>query len=711
MARLLVFLVAAATLLPHGFAAAETPVRITGFPADVEVVADRIEELGPDNLLVATGSVEVTRGRARILADRVEVNRGTGDSVATGHVILYDGDDRLSGRRLDYNLKNGTGVLYDGRAQAEPYYRLTGERMERLDESLYKIYRGTFTTCEDDPPPWSVHLGTATADFDDMLIGRNASVWVRGVPVVPFLPVFATALGRQRQTGFLAPTVGSSTLRGFSAKLPFYWAISDSQDLTVSLDGYSKRGVGANAEYRYLLGGGARGLASGFFIQETEVTQDLRGFAHWIHTWQVDPTLSLKVDVNHTSDNDLFRQYADGLYERSLQRAESNVFLTKRLGPWNFVGNAFWYQDLTTTHPVELQRLPDLRLSRVRQPVGGLPWALWDFESSAVYFVRAAGSEGARLDLHPRVTAPFRPLGLVTIAPFVGARATSYDQKVVGTKTLYAEQVPVEETADRFRTRALGETGADLETRATRVYELNAGGIQSVLHSIEPRVNYTFTDGVNKHKNPQWDSLDALGRLNTWTYSLTNRLTAKTGAGPDEQPVRWELARLVLAQTFDDDAGRRPLGDLTGDLIIDPNRYLRLRADAAYSGYHHDAIQRVDSDVALILRDLTATIGTRYDGPGKIDYIRGEGRLRLSQYLTLRGSTNWDTRSDVFVENRVGADIRFQCWGLSFTYLNRARASVLSATGGPSSRADQEFRFTLNLLGVGPIGAQASVAQ
>src|SRR5207244_779509 len=137
-----------------------------------------------------------------------------------------------------------------------------------------------------------------------------------------------------------------------------------------------------------------------------------------------------------------------------------------------------------------------------------------------------------------------------------------------------------------------------------------------------------------KHKNPQWDSIDALGRLNTWTYSLTNRLTAKTGAGPDEQPVRWELARLVLAQTFDDDAGRRPLGDLTGDLIVDPGRYVRLRAD-----------------------------------------------------------------------------VRFQCWGLSFTYVNRARASVLSATGGPSSRADQEFRFTLNLLGVGPIGAQASVAQ
>src|SRR5207237_9403635 len=118
MARLLVFLVAAATLLPYGFAAAETPVRITGFPADVEVVADRIEELGPDNLLVATGKVEVTRRRARILADRVEINRGTGDSVETGRAILFAGVDHQSGSRLEYHLKKGTRELHGGRYQA-----------------------------------------------------------------------------------------------------------------------------------------------------------------------------------------------------------------------------------------------------------------------------------------------------------------------------------------------------------------------------------------------------------------------------------------------------------------------------------------------------------------------------------------------------------------------------------------------------------------
>src|SRR2546428_14093913 len=133
MARLLVFLVGAATLLAPGSAAAETPVEITGGPTDVNIVADRIEEIGPENLIVATGNVEITRGNSRIIADRVELNRGTGDSVSMGHVIFYDGADRLSGPRLDYNLKNGTGVVYDARAESEPYYRRTGERMERLD--------------------------------------------------------------------------------------------------------------------------------------------------------------------------------------------------------------------------------------------------------------------------------------------------------------------------------------------------------------------------------------------------------------------------------------------------------------------------------------------------------------------------------------------------------------------------------------------------
>jgi LPS-assembly protein len=697
----LVFLVLAAAVVAAGIADAQTPVEISGGGGPVDILADQMEQPAPD-LLIATGNVEITRGPTRLSADRVELNRATGDAVATGRVIFYDGQDRTTGERIDYNIKTGTGVIHNARAFSAPYYRLSGERLERVDEGVYKVYRGVFTTCEDDPPIWSVGLGSATADFDAYLFGRNASFRVLDVPILP-LPVFATALRRERQTGFLPPTFGNSSLRGYFAKVPFFWAISDSQDLTVSLDAYSLRGAGANAEYRYVLSHRAQGSATGFFIQETELKDDLRGYVRLRHNWTVDPALSLKADLNHVSDDDLFREYADRLHERSLQRTDSNLFLTKRSQQWNFVANLFWYQDLTTSRSVELQRLPDLRLTGVSQPVPGLRGALWDFESSAVHFVRDVGSEGSRLDIHPRARMPFRPFGLFTITPFAGARTTTYDQKVVGTETMYREARVVEATDDRVRTRALGEAGADFEARAIRVYDVNAGGIARMAHQIEPRVNYTFVDGVNKDQLPQWDSIDALGRTNSFSYSLTNRLIAKSTAAPDEQPVKWELARLVLANSYNADQGdsERPFGNVTGDLIVDPNRYVRFRADAAYSIDDKDGFQAVNSDIGLQFQDLTASIGTRWNGPSDITFIRGEATARLSQYLTLRGASDWDAAQGVFVENRVGTDIRFQCWALALTYVNRSQAST------PSVETDHEFRFSLDLLGIGAIGSRA----
>lgn len=710
MARLLVFLVLAATVVVAAVAHAQTPVDLGAGGGDVDILADHMEQPAPD-LLIATGNVEITKGNTRLSADRVELNRATGDAVATGRVVFFDGQDRMTGQRIDYNIKTGTGVIHDAKAFSAPYYRLSGERLERLSESVYKIYRGVFTTCEDEPPVWSVSIGSGRADFDDYLFGQNAAFRVLDVPILP-VPVFAAALRRERQTGFLPPTFGNSSARGYFAKVPFFWAISDSQDLTVALDSYSERGVGLNAEYRYVLSRNAQGLASGFFIQETEVEDDLRGFAHVRHNWTMDPTLSLKVDINRVSDDDLFREYGDRLHERSLQRADSNVFVTKRWSQWNFVANAFWYQDLTTPRPIELQRLPDVRLTSVSQPIPGLRGAVWDFESSAIRFVRDVGSEGDRLDLHPRARMPFRPFGLFTVTPFVGARTTTYDQKVVGTETRYSENRQLELTRDALRTRVLGETGADLEARASRIYDVDAWGIARMAHQIEPRVNYTFVDGVNKDRLPQWDSVDAITRTNAFTYSVTNRLIAKTPAGPGETPVKWELVRFVLGQTFNadvSDAGR-PFGNVTGDLIVDPTKYVRLRADAAYSVYKHDAIRSVNSDIGLVFPDVTASIGTRFNADSNIEFYRAEATGRVSRYLSLRGSSDFDADKGVSVENRVGADIHFQCWALALTYVYRPNAS-LAPSGTQTTGSDNEFRFSLDLLGLGALGGQTGFTQ
>ena len=184
----------------------KTAVTVRAGGQEADVIADQIEERGgPNNLLIAVGNVELTQGTTRLLADRVELNRDTGDAVAQGKVVFFDGQDRLVGDRVDYNLKTGTGVVYNGSTFSAPYYHLSGEQMDRVGEGIYNIRRGVFTTCEGDDPAWSFKIGSAIADLESLVYGWDASFLVRDIPVIPWIPFFAAAIRRERQSGFLFP--------------------------------------------------------------------------------------------------------------------------------------------------------------------------------------------------------------------------------------------------------------------------------------------------------------------------------------------------------------------------------------------------------------------------------------------------------------------------------------------------------------------------
>ena len=665
----------------------QVPVVVPTVGGDVTVLADRLEEIGPNGLLVATGNVEITRGRSRLMADRIEINRATGDAVAQGRVVFYDGEDQLTGRRVDYNLRTGTGVVYEAEGRVAPYYRIAGERMDRLGESVYRIQRGLFTTCQDDPPTWSFKFGSATADLEDFVYGTNASFWVKNVPLIPFVPFFAAAIRRERQTGFLFPRLGTSSDKGFHAEIPFFWAISDSADATIAPIVYTDRGAGLSLEHRYALSTEQRGSSSGFVLQESERNGATRGLGSIKHDWQMAPGLSLTVDVNAVTDDRVLEEYGDPLQQRSSQRVESNVFLTRTWESWNFVANAFSYQDLTTRRPVELHRLPDLSVQGVRQPIPGLPGVLWEMDAGYVNFVRDVGSNGHRLDLHPRVSRPFSPGGVFTVTPFVGGRLTAYDKAVVGTRTTKGVDGVIEVTEDETRLRRLLEAGTDVETQFTRVYSTGGTwGIDAVLHRIEPRLTYTWITGKDLERLPVWtEGIDRIPDTSRVEYSLTNRIRARTAALADAETVRWEAVRFAIGHSYD--LRRERAGDLTGTVIVQPTDRVRLRADVAHS-VHGQGVQSATSDLLIRVDPVSFTVGSRYSDPGNFNFLTSGVVLDVSQYLTLRNTNFFDARTRTFVESRASADIRFDCWALTVEYVHR-------------QNRDDELLFAVNLLGVG----------
>ena len=672
----------------------QVPVTVQTSGGDVTIVADQLEQAAPD-LFIATGNVEVTKGSTRLMADRVELNRATGDAVAQGRVIFYDGEDQLTGQRIEYNMKTGTGVVYQAEAHGAPYYRLTGEKMERLGESVYRVQKGVFTTCDGDPPDWAFHFGSATADLNEFLYGTNASFWVRNIPLIPFVPFFAAAIRRERQTGFLFPKFGQSSRRGFYAELPFFWVIDDSQDLTFAPLTYTSLGEGFTLEYRYIQPDNQRGRFGGFFMQETAKHDASRFVGTTRQDWKLGPRTTLKVDVTGVSDDHVLSDYGDDLYQRSSQRVESNIFVTRTWDTWNLVGDLFFYQDLTTRRPVELNRLPDIRLVGTPQPLHDVPGVLWQFEGSAVRFVRDVGSDGGRVDVHPRVSRPI-PLDVLTLTPFVGGRLTGYDRTVTGFRTSRGVDGPLETTNDDTRLRRLFEAGGDLETKVTRVF--NTGGvwnIDALLHTIEPRVTYTWITGKGQDRLPQWTpGLDNIDDTSLLEYSLTNRIRGRTIALANAEPVRWELFRLTLGHAYD--LRKDAWANAFATLIVAPTPTTRFRSDLTYDPAA-DNFPSVTADLSTAIPGGQLNVGVRYSDPANITFLQGGFNVSPWAWLTTRGSINWDLRTSTFAENRLAMELHWQCWALAIELINRAKR-------------DDEIRFTLNLLGVsGPISTRVGL--
>lgn len=687
--------------------------------APVSVFADRIENFEADRLLIAEGRVELVQGEVRLEANRLEVNTETGEAVAAGRIVFFDGRDRLVGERLEYNLRTGTGVVYKGEGFAEPHFFFSGARMERFGEKAYRLTDGAFTTCEDESPAWSVHWGQATAYVDDYIWGTNASFWVWKIPVIPFIPFFGASLRKDRHSGCLTPTFGTSSTKGFTFRQPVFWAIDDSQDLTLIPTVYEKRGVGLGATYRYVRKETSRGDISGFGLYDTNVNEP-RGVAGLRHDEQLTPRLTLKADLAYVSDNQYFNEFGDSLNQRSTQRLESNLSVTQRWEKWNLVGRLFAYQDLTTTQPVELQRLPEITLNAFQQPTPWLRGLLYQLESSYVNFVRDVGSDGQRLDLHPQLSYPFSPGGFFTVTPRVGLRETIYDTKAIGLEV--DRGFVVQKTSKTFVDRTLFETGVDLEARAYRVFDVGALGIQKVQHVIEPRISYNYLSDADSQDLPQFDGIDTIRSSNGVTYSLTNRLKARA-VGTDDKPGRvWELLRLTLSQAYDLDSPPRvtptsPIGqppvtpitptsdgalepkrlsDLTADLILEPAFGLRFRGTAAIDPYEQ-RFRSLITDVAYETAVWRVAFGTRHGDGAELQFVQGSVEARFATRWRLRFTTNYDVQGSRVIENRLEAEYREQCWAVTGAYINRTD--------------ENEFHVTVNLLALGQYGFGQSLSQ
>lgn len=243
----------------------ETERERQGTQKQMLVQANEIDYDYSNKRVAAVGNVQIYYGGSTLEADKVIYDETTKRLHAEGNVRLTEEDGKVTyGQIMDLSDNYRDGFVDSLRLDAPDQTRMAAARAERSSGNYTVFYSGVYTACEpckDDPrkpPLWQVKAARIIHDQNEkMIYFEDASLEFWGHPIA-YMPYFSTPDPTvKRKTGFLVPTVSSSSKYGVAVEVPYYWALAPDYDVTVAPMLTTKQGPLMQAEYRQRLINGA----------------------------------------------------------------------------------------------------------------------------------------------------------------------------------------------------------------------------------------------------------------------------------------------------------------------------------------------------------------------------------------------------------------------------------------------------------------------
>ncbi len=636
--------------------------------APIHVTADQLEYR--DGIYHAQGSVVVIQGPMKISADAVFLNNETGKLHAIGNVHVTDKESQMNAAEMTLDVDTKLGVLYNGRLFIkQENYHVYGTEIERRELDDYLFRDASFTACDcPEDPDWRIRSRQIRLHLDQNIVARDVVFYVGNVPIV-YLPYFTYPM--KRQTGLLVPRFGYSTRHGFKINQPFFWAISQHQDATLSFDHQGGKGDGVEIEYRYVQSKDLQGtLETDYFYDEEK--RVARWDVRYNHKQRLSEQVDARLDIRYINQRNNFLELSEQTSERAQQNLESNLFVAYRGDLFLAYALARYTLDLTTPNNNNtLQRLPELGMSLIEYRLGASPLYL-NFDGSAVNFWRETGFSTQRVDLYPKISWPIPLSDFATVTPWAGFRKTWYSRGNLETHPLDRDILPI---------------GFHLNTRYDRMWG-------TMTHLIRPSLMYEHIDVGRQPDVLQFDDLDRLFDRQSVTVSLTQRLLEDNGDGPLIEKVFSQLTESYNIHKDDSGAtstGERPYSDLRWELKVKPTSFFSMEVDSFYNLDRH-ALSSLNTDLNFNLRSYaTASFGQRYTKAGSISkkgdlfnpmYLGDRETASPVQFLTekvviktpwgvhLASRAYYDVRQGKLVEIAYGLQFESQCWNITVTYLD-----------------------------------------
>ncbi|HSF91962.1 MAG TPA: LPS assembly protein LptD [Paracoccaceae bacterium] len=601
----------------------------------VNLIADDVYVESGTNVLVARGNVQIFYDGAVLTAEELRYDGENEQINAVGPIRITAPDGTVvtaDFAELSADLRQG--LVKGARLLLGAQLQIAAKELSRDGDRFSTLENAVTSTCivcdENQTPAWEIRAKKVTHDAQKKrLYFEDAEFRLFGVPVtyIPYISLPDPTV--KRASGFLLPNFRSSSIYGLGFEVPYYWAISDHSDATISYFWTTSDADLLDAEYRLrFLGGGLDLMATTATFGDSGIFR--RGKLAALATVPLPLDFVLEADIQRVSDNAFLREYDIS----NTDRLESIVTASRIQNDSAIIADFVIFQslrDIDSTEPVTAI-LPEIRYDR-----------FWDAEfgtfnvaANGLGLLRDNGRDVLRFGATGTWNRLFRTTNGMFFETGAGAGADYY---LVANDATYPE--PLEKLAGSVSAlwrwplaRPFGDGTFIFEPIVQLVYSdvYAPNGMPPNEDSLQ--VEFNETNLFTENRFPGLDANETGGRLNVggnlefplwggWTFGASGGmvLRAEPTAVFDEGTGLSETASdLVAAVSFGD-------GDfLQSDTRVLFNSSLEFSRAETDIQISYGRVQ-VDSALVYLAPDLNAGATS----------ARSEGQLNVGYEL----SDNW----------------------------------------------------------------------
>ena len=493
-----------------------------------------------EDIVLKAAFIELDSDKNTVYACSLK-NDSTG--VQFGFPVFSEKGKSFTANELTYNFDTKKGIINGVKTQEGEGY-LLGQKIKKMPNDVVYASRGRYTTCDHDPPHFSIRANRIKTIPNDKIVTGPAVLEFAGVPTPLAVPFGFFPNQSKQSSGLIFPFYGESANQGFFLKNGgYFFAISDYLNVSITGDIYTRGSwnVKANSNYkmRYKYSGsfdvGYSSLKSGNHL--TGTFSDFRDFSvRWQHRQdpKVNPKMKFSANVNagtgtyqqnnFSNDSDylkntlnsrinLSRTFTNSSLGVDLKHSQST--LTKRvdlsLPAINYSVNKFY----------PFKRLNSSSKSKWFDKIGISYNSKFDNKLSiadSLLFNKNTFSEfnnGMRHEIP--ISTSFNALKYLTISPSFRYLERWYFDRI---EKQWKNNELITDTVNGFFRAYNYSFNLSTSTKIYGVLNFNSNIIKAIRHVISPRISFSYVPDFSSNNFDFYDlvQVDSLGNTQTYSY-------------------------------------------------------------------------------------------------------------------------------------------------------------------------------------------------